>query len=681
MRFVRLSNDVFELMKSFRFAPRDAFARLLLVWMLGATASLARAQTGAAPLANASPLAGALPLTNASPSELASVQTTISGLEQAAKARDVNALAFFGASVPADDAPLQLRERITHVAVGPGGALVRVVWALTIQRPTPVTLSGGAQELWLTRGADGDFSLSSRRFVAPPDALSELLKGADAEWNDASQSEGGSVLDLVASRIGGRWISLRRQLWQGQLANAGDENGAPSARDFMFGRMNAAPRGRALTAHLILQKGQKSWFGLGAAYNPARRLSSSADSAASLWRERIAGADYTLATAHRDFALALSAVNLWNEAADELQKAELLQPGLVGAAKLKEAETNRARDPQNIVALQSQAEQSVGLGPDHPRYLISALQREQRNTPSALGALRLALEYSRLADEDRAAAWGREAQNLVERGAMRPQDSAWIQLLVDHLRERTQMAALKPGNVLHSPLFTARVWPDDTDSIGLLASLEEAQHTVYADFGIPMGNTEVIMWRNQDEFARYTTRFSEQGGSEFVAALTLTKLVSTRGGPLVLGEEINTFTDSRDKGALFSTVAHEYGHVAVRQLSRGRAVPVWFNEGIATSVEGGYEGYINRVRRAANANTLLSMREMLAWNVDGERAFLAYSQANSIVDFMVQTWGKAAVLNVLRQIGRDVPPEDAFRNVLGVNQSELWNRWVQEGIR
>ena len=109
-------------------------------------------------------------------------------------------------------------------------------------------------------------------------------------------------------------------------------------------------------------------------------------------------------------------------------------------------------------------------------------------------------------------------------------------------------------------------------------------------------------------------------------------------------------------------------------------VPVWFNEGIATSVEGGYDGYLNRVRRAANTNTLLDMNEMLRWDVDGERAFLAYSQANSIVDFMVKNWGKGAVLEILRQIGRDVPPEKAFRNVLGLSQQQLWDSWVQKGI-
>ena len=163
--------------------------------------------------------------------------------------------------------------------------------------------------------------------------------------------------------------------------------------------------------------------------------------------------------------------------------------------------------------------------------------------------------------------------------------------------------------------------------------------------------------------------------------MTLTKLVATREGPLVLGEEVNTFLDERDTGALFSTVAHEYGHVAVRQLARGRMVPVWFNEGIATSVEGGYENYIPRVRRAANAGALITMREMQKWDVDGERAFLAYSQANSMLDFMIAKWGRQSVLEILRKIGHDVHPDEAFRAVLGVTPQELWNRWAKEGIK
>ncbi len=658
------------------FSPREKIARFFITFVLLAGASATRAQTE---------FEAAPPITNASGLELQAVQHTLEDLKRAALNRDATALSFFGASVPADAAQLLLSERLTHLAVTPNGALARQVFTLSIARQPAITLSGGAQEIFLSRSADGTFALQ-RRFALPADALSEMQKTAAEQWNAQAQGEennvdNSQVLDLVASRVGGRWIALRSQNWRGSIAeNSATGVLAPSARDFIATRMKSAPSGRALVAHFLLQKGQKSWFGAGAEFNEARRLPRGADSAASLWRARIASESYALPASHRDFGLTLTGVGLWNEAADELQKAELLQPGIVEPSKLKEANTNRVRDPENLVRDQKKAEESIGFGREHPDYLISALAREQQNTPNVLGALRLALEYSRLAEEERAAAWGQQAQLLMTRGAVAPRDAAWVELLADHLKERQKLARTKPSNILRSKLFTVRIWPGDPRGAALLAALEEAQHTVYADFGIPMGNTEVILWRDQNQFARYTTQFSAQGGSEFVAALTLTKLVSTRSGPIVLGEEVNTFSSPRDGDAIFGTIAHEYGHVAVRQLSRGRMVPVWFNEGVATSVEGGYEGYIGRVRRAANADMLLPMREMTAWDVDGERAFLAYSQSNSIVDFIVKNWGKTEVLDILRRIGRDTPPDDAFRAVLGISQTQLWEKWVEAGI-
>lgn len=649
--------------------PREVLARFFI------TCGLLYA--GAVQAQDVAPLAS-----NASPTETRSINDVLTRLQRAAEARDVNALQFYGASVPADDSPVKVSARTTQIATASGGALVRQSYVVQIMRRPAVTLASGTQELWLARLPDGTFTLTPRRFAGPVDAVDSLSDWATTESQTPDSDP--AMLDLIASRVGGRWIPLRYQRWEGSLyTRLPVSTPDASVSDYVNRGMNTVPKGRAVTVHFLFQKSGDNWTGIGSATSISRRISPAADYAAAQWRDRMAGSDYTLAASHRDFGLALTQVGLLIEAADELQKAELLQPGLVGADKLKEAEAARGRDPQAVIQQQMQQEANVGVGKEHPNYLINALKREQRNQPTVLGALRLALEYSRLADEDRALAWKNEAEDLMNRGGgpLRPQDRDWISLLYDHLNERRRLAASKPPVIVRSPLFTVRMYPNDAGSIATLASLEEAQHTVYADFGIPMGNTEVLLWRNQGEFARYTTQFSAQGGSEFVAALTLTKLVSTKEGPLVLGEEVNTFADLRDPNALFSTLAHEYGHVAVRNLSRGRMVPVWFNEGIATSVEGGYEGYINRVRRGASAGALLSMREMLAWNVDGERAFLAYSQANSIVDYIVSKWGKGAVLEILRQIGQDIPPETAFKSVIGIGQQDLWNRWVQEGIK
>ena len=661
------------------------FARLLLVFVLACATGVGRAQSADdfGQSANFSPAQ-----TGGSAEDINAIRATLARLDAAARARDVNALALFDAVLPGDSSPIEVQTQILQIAVAPSGALVRQRFAISIARTTSVPLSSGTQDLWLARAPGGGFAIPGQRFAAPTDddATQALLQRASIEWNEGV-GRGDAILDLVASRVGGRWIALRSQLWSGVIApgnggfNTVSTRDAAATRDWLQRQLQNAPARGTLTGHFVLQRGASDWSGVGSAFDRARRVSVAADAGAAQLRARMSDAGdaaWSRASAHQEFALALANVGLWDESADELRKAELLQPGLIGAAALREAETNRARDPEKIVLQQQKAETDIGVGSDHPNYLISALMAQQQAQPAVLTALRLGLEFSRLGQDDRARAMAREANRLQMIAPARGDDAAWAQLLGEHLSERDRMSRVKPPGIVRSQLFTVRVTPGDPNAVPLLAALEEAQHTVYADFGIPMGNTEVLLWRNQGDFARYTTQFSEQGGNEFVAALTLTKLVSTRNGPVVLGEEINAFTD--DPAALFSTVAHEYGHVAVRQLSRARSVPVWFNEGIATSVEGGYDGYISRVRRAANNNTLLSMNEMLDWNVDGERAFLAYSQANSIVDYIVAKWGKNAVLEILRQIGRDVPPETAFRSVLGIGQRELWNRWAREGI-
>jgi hypothetical protein len=631
-----------------------------------------------------------VPLSNGSPSELAAVQKNLDWLARAVTARDANALRFYGATA-APDAIVRAQLRATNIAFSPVGALVRQTFRIQsfndsgAALSTPVT---GAVEFWLTRGADNNFAFTEKRWIAPEDAVTMLQSAARDEWNT---SKGAQLLDVIATRRGGRWIALRTSRWSGTILDG--QNLAPLAgaqsiargdvldADWLRSQMQAAPAGAPGTGHFILQKTASGWVGLGMAWDADRKLSADSNTIASNARREILGADYALPEAHRKFGIALALVGLYQEAGDELEKAEALQPGIVEESLLQKVRDARKNDPQNIAREQLENEKGVGLDPRHPFYETKALLQDFQNRPSVLLALRLGLEYSRLGDDARAAQQLEVAADLVERGAMQnvsPTDAQWIQVISEHLQERRDLAATKPSNVITSSLFALRCRPNDLAAIQVLAALESAQHTVYADFNIPMGSTEVLLWRTQREFQQYVTKFSSQGNSEFVAALTLTKLIATRSGPVVLGEEINVFTDAQT--GVFSTVAHEYGHVAVRQLSHGRDVPTWFNEGIATSVEGGYDGYVERVQRASQNGTLLSMREMQQWNVDGERAFLAYSQANSLVDYIIAKWGKAAILTILRRIGEEESPDAAFRAVLGVSQQQLWNLWARDGI-
>ncbi|MDF2441261.1 MAG: hypothetical protein JWN98_2245 [Abditibacteriota bacterium] len=660
-------------------------------------------------------------VTNASAGDATEIVQLFQELSTSLAARNATELKLFGLDEnPAKYVSLSVTARVTHIAVAPSAeaptsALVRQRFRIAGTLAGEAfnnNLAGGIQDVALMRLADGRWAFTGRRWSLPANAIQVLSSAAREEWQTLldSETEDGAagnaashdvLLHLVAERRAGRWIALRRSRWNGRVfepANLatrerrqGDSESWISEQIAKWSNPNTSGGLAATgTLHLILQRGTRDWVGLDGVWeggsqtrNARNRETNSGEAVATIARLRMAveSSSYGNAIAHRDLAQALSQAGLFGEAADEWEKAELLRPGLVGAQRLQEVAAQRAADPAMRAARELQDEARIGLVDDHPTFTINALVREQRSQPTLLRALRLGLEYSKLGDDAGGASYLTLAQQMMRQGGLNRlsnDERAWIELLLDHLEERKRLALIKPPNPIRSALFTVRSWPNEASVLPLLASLESSQHTVYADFRIPMGSTEVVLWSSQSEFQSYTSRFSAQGSSEFVAALTLTKLIATEEGPWVLGEEINVFIDPRLENNTFSTVAHEYGHVAVRQLSRGRTVPVWFNEGVAAAVEGGYDGYVLRVRNARAANRLLTMREMQEWNVDGERAFLAYSQANSMIDFIVEKWGANAVLEILRQIGRDVAPEDAFRSALGISSGQLWQRWIQE---
>ncbi len=571
---------------------------------------------------------------------------------------------------------------------------------------------------------------------AEPDEANAPARGVIAQ-GDVQPNSGPrapEVFHLVVERRGGRWIGLRHYAWDGRvlkpqtlasrenaLARAARTNTSNGAQNglvqWIKGQLDRWARvgdGKGGgTLHILLQNGARDWVGLDGVWeprlseapeavalssqpsnraderNPAPLSDGASGEAASL-RAEIADDPIVFgdASAHKKLAQVLEGCGLFGEAANEWEKAAAMAsvmapPGTgVSAARLAGARARRAWDPRQRAEDQLKAEVEVGQDKESPNNILKVLVPVQNKAPTPLRALRIGLEFSKMGLDQYAASWLQKGRQMIAGGwRLSPDDAAWADVLDEHLEQRTQLTSIKPPNLLSSGMFTVRCRLDDLSVLPLLSALEAAQHTVYGDFGIPMGSTEVVLWPDQSSFQSYTTRFSSQGASEFVAALTLTKLIATSSGPWVLGEEVNVFVDPRLADATFGTVAHEYGHVAVRQMSKGRTVPVWFNEGLATVVEGGYDGAIERVRTARRANRLLTMDAMRSWNVDGERAFLAYSQANSIVDFIIATWGSQAVLEILRQIGQDVPPEQAFANVLHINTNQLWQRWAREGIR
>ncbi len=117
-----------------------------------------------------------------------------------------------------------------------------------------------------------------------------------------------------------------------------------------------------------------------------------------------------------------------------------------------------------------------------------------------------------------------------------------------------------------------------------------------------------------------------------------------------------------DREVLQRTLRHEYGHVLVHQLTRGR-VPVWMNEGVAIWAEEERDG-----DRAAWAGETIAGRELFRLAdlggsftaLPAPRVPTAYAQSYLAVRALVDRHGPRRLRDLLERLGAGEPFDAAF---------------------
>lgn len=125
--------------------------------------------------------------------------------------------------------------------------------------------------------------------------------------------------------------------------------------------------------------------------------------------------------------------------------------------------------------------------------------------------------------------------------------------------------------------------------------------------------------------------------------------------------------EDQDPALLERTLRHEYAHVLITQLSRGR-VPVWLNEGVAIWCEEDRDGEREEwALRTLAGQVLFPLR-----NLEGsftalppERVHAAYAQSYLAVRELVTRAGGHGLRDLLTALGQGQRFEDAFRAVYG----------------
>lgn len=125
-----------------------------------------------------------------------------------------------------------------------------------------------------------------------------------------------------------------------------------------------------------------------------------------------------------------------------------------------------------------------------------------------------------------------------------------------------------------------------------------------------------------------------------------------------------------------STLVHEYVHAAIDDFCGGRAmrVPVWMNEGLAEYVQWRHEGrevptlgLAAEVRAVARGNSLPTLAQMGVGRrlVDQPNPHLLYAVSALAVRQLVLAGGTGKLLELIRELGRGEPFEQAFERKYG----------------
>jgi hypothetical protein len=136
---------------------------------------------------------------------------------------------------------------------------------------------------------------------------------------------------------------------------------------------------------------------------------------------------------------------------------------------------------------------------------------------------------------------------------------------------------------------------------------------------------------------------------------------------------------------LESDLAHELSHVLVYQIVGPgyTTMPVWLDEGIATTAELQPDpNYADALNTAVNNNSLIPLDSLCgSFGVDGSRVILAYSQSVSVVRYIQDRWGPAAIRDLLYAYRDGASCQGGVQRVLNLSLAELQTDWERDVLR
>ena len=130
-----------------------------------------------------------------------------------------------------------------------------------------------------------------------------------------------------------------------------------------------------------------------------------------------------------------------------------------------------------------------------------------------------------------------------------------------------------------------------------------------------------------------------------------------------------------------NTVIHELTHILIGHFTFSclGTVPTWLNEGLAMFSEGKLDSDMRaQLDQAIHDDTLLTVRSLNGgFSELSDKANLSYGQSQSIVSFLIGTYGQEKLTQLLAALRDAKPIDDALREVYGFDTDGLEDVWRQ----
>jgi hypothetical protein len=125
-------------------------------------------------------------------------------------------------------------------------------------------------------------------------------------------------------------------------------------------------------------------------------------------------------------------------------------------------------------------------------------------------------------------------------------------------------------------------------------------------------------------------------------------------------------------------VTHEVTHVVLHCALRGHAIPLWLNEGFAMYQSREWKiGNSAVVGWAAVTDRLYALDELeSAFPWSDEEARLAYAESFLAIAYIVQRFGKEALIDLIHDLGAGTDMDSAMRRRFGVGYQRFKSDWM-----